>query len=634
MAPSSLPGNFSGFGIFVTRDLRAGESILGAPDGVGIPVSTYHRDGDPNYYPAKKFRRYFYDYVWAHGMPDHVLYDSPPDIVDYQTGMGSLPNHHCVLSHLSSVYPNPPYDDSLASRFKDPGAGAFSYNRGREFVVTRDVEAGEEIFLSYGGYCDPRVRESTSWTSELLMAEDYEAAASIVLRARYDGSASELTFDSATGESRVWPTVDRRVAGLLPQSRDTFRNVVEAADRRGGGHEEVTRQVALHNLNRRSTDWVEHNGICLENLVGRPSTIPGAGHGAFAQRALRSGEIVTPVPLLQIMDKEALKIYNRQGEHVETQLLLNYCFGHPQSSLLLCPNTNAALINSCSHRTKECGPKGPNAEYRWATGWDRSTPSWLNLTLDELAERNGHGLAFEIVATRDIDEGEEVFIDYGVDWERAWQRHVKGWAPPEAPADSLYSNRTRHQRGRRWITAREANDNDGPIIDELVAGDLRDRAEHPYLFTGCQYWETSSDREERYASPNVQWRDLSDDEILAAYSEPGTYYTDNSSGRRLYGKHRDRSHWPCTVLRQENDGMYTVRINRPFFADRVLWDTNQLPRILTNYSRDFIHYFVRPYASDQHLPGVFRHEIGIRDDIFPRQWKNQAGAGVGTKRSQ
>jgi hypothetical protein len=556
-------------------------------------------------------------------MPDHVLYDSPPETVDYQTGMGSLPNHHCVLSHLSSVYPNPPYDDSLASRFKDPGAGAFSYNRGREFFVTRDVEAGDEIFLSYGGYCDPRARESGSWTKDLLVAEDYEAAASVVLRARHDGSASELSFDPATGAAAVWPTVDPRVAGLLPKSRDDFRRVVEAADRRGGGHEELTRQVALHNLNRRSADWIEKNGICLENLVGRPSTVPGAGHGGFAQRALRAGEIVTPVPLLQIMDKDALKLYDSRGEHVETQLLINYCFGHRDSSLLLCPNTNAALLNHCSLRTKGCGPRGPNAEYRWATGWDRSTPAWLNLTLDELAEKQGHGLALEIVATRDIEPGEEVFIDYGADWERAWKRHAKAWSPPEAP-EGFASSKRRLKRGRRlWVTAREANDNPGPIMDELVSGDLRERAEHPYLFTGCQYWETSSDRSERYASPNPRWRDLRDDEILAAFSGPGAAYTDNSSGRRRYARHRDRSHWPCTVLRQEADGLYTVRINRPFFADEVAWDANQLPRILTNYSRDYIHYFVRPYASDQHLPGVFRHEIGIRDDLFPPQWKNR-----------
>jgi hypothetical protein len=33
-----------------------------------------------------------------------------------------------------------------------------------------------------------------------------------------------------------------------------------------------------------------------------------------------------------------------------------------------------------------------------------------------------------------------------------------------------------------------------------------------------------------------------------------------------------------------------------------------------------IHYFVKPYASDQNLPGrIFHRKIGIRDVIFPAQ---------------
>jgi hypothetical protein len=615
MAPSSLPGESSGFGIFVTRAMKAGESILGEPDGIGIPISTYHRDeSEPNAAEARRFRHFFYEYTWARGLPDHVLYDAPPSVVDFQTGMGSLPNHHCVLSHLRTAYPNPPYDDSLASRFKDAAAGSFSYNRGREFFVDHDTEPGDEIFLSYG-LCEPDIRKEGTWTDELFVTSDYASAASIVLRTRYDASATsnELFFDDSTGAARIAPAIDRHVAALLPQSREEFRSILNSADSRGGGLDEVVRQVALHRLNRRTPEWIRQNGLCLDNLVVRPSTVPGAGNGAFTQRTIRQGEIVVPVPLLQILDKDALKIYSRSGRHVETQLLLNYCFGHPQSSLLLCPNTNAALINHCSHRTEGCGPRGPNAEYRWATSWDRSTPAWLNLTLDEMADRTGHGLSLEIVATREINRGEEVFIDYGADWERAWKRHVKAWTPPTLPSTS-----------QPWLTAREANDAKGPVLDEFVAGDLRARVKHPYLFTGCQYWATSRDDDERFAKspPKGDWRSMSDDEIFAAYSEPAGFYTDNDSGRRSYAQHRDRSHWPCTVLRQESDGKYTVRVHVPFFAKATRWDRNQVPRILTNYSREFIHYFVLPYASDQHLPGVFRHEIGIRDDLFPDHWKN------------
>jgi hypothetical protein len=30
---------------------------------------------------------------------------------------------------------------------------------------------------------------------------------------------------------------------------------------------------------------------------------------------------------------------------------------------------------------------------------------------------------------RDIQSGEEIFLDYGDEWEEAWQEHVRSWAP-------------------------------------------------------------------------------------------------------------------------------------------------------------------------------------------------------------
>jgi hypothetical protein len=35
----------------------------------------------------------------------------------------------------------------------------------------------------------------------------------------------------------------------------------------------------------------------------------------------------------------------------------------------------------------------------------------------------------ELVALRDIESGEELFLDYGDDWERSWQHHLETWQP-------------------------------------------------------------------------------------------------------------------------------------------------------------------------------------------------------------
>lgn len=35
----------------------------------------------------------------------------------------------------------------------------------------------------------------------------------------------------------------------------------------------------------------------------------------------------------------------------------------------------------------------------------------------------------EIIATREIAEGEKVLLNYGNEWETAWQAHVAAWQP-------------------------------------------------------------------------------------------------------------------------------------------------------------------------------------------------------------
>ena len=85
------------------------------------------------------------NYWWGRGVPDHVSYEAGTDTVDFQIAFGALPNHHCVLDTLNPTYPVPPYQDNLVNRYKDPGAGAFSYSMGREFSVLHPLKAGSEV---------------------------------------------------------------------------------------------------------------------------------------------------------------------------------------------------------------------------------------------------------------------------------------------------------------------------------------------------------------------------------------------------------------------------------------------------------------------------------------------------------
>jgi len=146
---------------------------------------------------------------------------------------------------------------------------------------------------------------------------------------------------------------------LLPQTVDEF-NLFKGEDTQS-----MTRRLAENTIQKRSVEWIKENGICLDAIRPGKSNIPGAGWGAFAQGFIRKGDIVSPAPLLNVANRETFNIYEDEvdeetGEVVDStvigqQLLLNYCFGHTASQLLLCPQTNSILLNHCSKRTPELG---------------------------------------------------------------------------------------------------------------------------------------------------------------------------------------------------------------------------------------------------------------------------------------
>jgi hypothetical protein len=207
--------------------------------------------------------------------------------------------------------------------------------------------------------------------------------------------------------------LNKRVASLFPDDSQEFVNIYDHALSRVteslSFNESLTFSIAKYkSLSSRSLEDVRSFGFCLDNIVPKPSTVPFAGNGAFAVRFIPQGAVVVPVPLLHMVkggnfaynklsyDKNGTLTRDTSLRH--SQLLLNYCFGHQQSTLIMCPTTNAILIN---HKTT------PNAILRWAD-WDETTVRWKNLSLKEIDREEGRGLSLEIVALRDIAAGEEV----------------------------------------------------------------------------------------------------------------------------------------------------------------------------------------------------------------------------------
>eukprot|EP00980_Cylindrotheca_fusiformis_P003666 scaffold818_cov136-Cylindrotheca_fusiformis.AAC.32 len=190
-----------------------------------------------------------------------------------------------------------------------------------------------------------------------------------------------------------------------------------------------------------------------------------------------------------------------------------------------------------------------------------------------LASGSAH-LAFDYVATRDIDEGEELFLDYGDAWEEAWQRQLAQW---EKGPENYLSARGWNDgfRGFPIRTAEEAYYDPYPSYIQIRChadlieddwGSISEWGPSDYGFE-CQIVDRFSDEagNERY---NV----------------------------RLRTEALDR--WDFD------------------FEDSEILEVGGIPR-------SAIRFFDVPFTSDIHLRGTFRHFIGLPEDMMQDVWRNR-----------
>ena len=431
----------------------------------------------------------------------------------------------------------------------------------------------------------------------------------------------ELTNSTLSTLKSLIESLKPRVARLIPNTVDEYNHILSETSE-SGTEDSLTFMLAESTINKPTMEWIEENGICMDNIKPGKSVIPYASRGAIANRYIEKGSIVTPVPLLNIVDKDLLKIWDVVDEEtgkfydqdelgdkaqniIGEQIILNYCFGHIKSKLILCPQSNAILINHCSSRTgaihdhdsdgnTSCSIEGPNARLQWASGWDPDTADWLKMSLDVIEEKTKEemrGLSLEIVAMRDILPGEEVTIDYGENWEKAWEKHVKNWV---APSDDL---------GISYIPIRELIEKkDFRTIDELTENPYPDNAQLIcYVYTNEEEApERDVEKQQQQEQDNEMEEQMSGHDFIP-----------------VNGMHEESYISPCEILKRPEgvtggDG-YTVRV----------YEASGRRVRLTHYPEESISFQTKKYKSDMHLRGTFRHFIEIDDEIFPESWKEK-----------
>eukprot|EP00544_Gedaniella_sp_CCMP2646_P015783 CAMPEP_0202486578 /NCGR_PEP_ID=MMETSP1361-20130828/5108_1 /ASSEMBLY_ACC=CAM_ASM_000849 /TAXON_ID=210615 /ORGANISM="Staurosira complex sp., Strain CCMP2646" /LENGTH=599 /DNA_ID=CAMNT_0049115761 /DNA_START=2946 /DNA_END=4745 /DNA_ORIENTATION=- len=339
-----------------------------------------------------------------------------------------------------------------------------------------------------------------------------------------------------------------------------------------GEETKVTKQIMPH----RPLGFIRQHGMCMDNIKVKPSLIAHAGRGAFASRAISTGDLVAPAPLIMIQNKHAFQ---------ENELLRNYMFEVVSGSLMAFVPYGEG-VNFINHSRK------PNVGLRWSTNkFHRG--NLLTLSEHDFWEKAWPGaLILEVYALRFIRPDEELVLDYGDSWETAWNNHVKHWKQ-KSKLSYVYPS----------------------DLDETeVLRTVKEQEMHPYpsnLAMACfnPFADDSSSDEEQ-------------DELEFRMTE-----------RVL--EEEDYNCW-CHVLDKAYDGkeeeiLYTVSLQCSGRSEYHDYDSS-IPKsqqeILTKVPRPAIRWENKPYQGDQFLKDAFRHSMAFPENLFPEQWKRVTSAST------
>jgi hypothetical protein len=597
LAPSSIPN--SGLGMYTTIPYTKGD-LFPLPE-IGIML----HDKDAHY--PQGSHSLLTQYPWG----ARILSGGFHEVTTGSSmvpGLGMLANSHLGLVNMRhsdswSIQRTTDGTESLvleglqSSTLDDVGRGSTSYHSRILFDVTKNIQGGEELFVNYG---DEWFTAREGWIGVIPSKKNYEEADRLIESLFHDVTVEEEGHDEDVfvDISHAYEVLlkdaekkDKRLRAAFP---DKFEDVPLA--------KEIGTARFSARTSVQSIEWIEENGVCIDNIVSGTSTIPQAGRGAFATRTINKGAVISTTPLITL-EREQLQLWeevngedvvgvvvqNKQKEEdkvilemVGHQLLLNYCYGHVNSSLILFPYS--PTVNFINHGSMETA----NAEIRWSS-YPYHKREWLNLSIQEMKELKKTGLMFDIVATKDIHLGEEVLLYYGKEWEDSWSEHIEDWISDENEQGDVIRKNVTDTLGVDYYTQSSVSDS----VIWTVEEQKNNRPYPHYLETIC-----------RFEPPAESCRDESSN----------NYYC---KIRWSLTSKENHDH-PCDVIsRVSTDGndWYFVHLNI----------TNSTSNETTQYHVEFLPRYAirltnRKYTKDQYSRGVFREVIGLPDGLYPDHW--------------
>ena len=367
-------------------------------------------------------------------------------------------------------------------------------------------------------------------------------------------------------------------------------------------------------------EWLHDNAICIDNLEVRLSRIPGIGKGVFSKKDIKGGETVTVSPVIHI-NRADLDIVEQQynvdqvipvvrdhgieytGKVVGKQLLLNYCFGTSDSNVLLLPYGPG--VNFINHNRES-----PNVKIEWSvemsSSLSRMDLSAHDLLAEEVVSDGYDQLILKYVATRDIKEGEEIYLDYGDEWTDDWEKHrTKIQTTEREGIKKQYTSATEYSH-------QVMHDKKGG--DNYFFKTNAEQRKHPYpnnLRVACAY------------SPIIS------DEYDVGAIDDQTLIEEGPSSVIEWTNDNDDCLRPCDIEERVVVGdkvFYNVVVHPVQTAvplDDFCGSNKEVPtggRKVRRVPHEAIVLIDKPYTKNQYRKDAFRHEIGIPVGLYPKGW--------------
>ena len=624
MAPSTIPGG--NLGMYAGQDILPNQIIQ---QEMAIPFLFRDWEGPIYYRPHlhdDQDGALWFRYIWSGFVADLEQLDVTNvqnTKVVFVPGIGCTINSILDMRNIESTTGST-YDTHSASSTlprRDPSAGAFTpYHASITKSLTRVIPAGSELFADYGDEWIPEIPGAQLTIDNLMdAAEDFLRDDYYPFIKQHETQLSERLKEGLWEFTRDFPHSNPKVFTVLPQQQQQQNwdwNTIQQKLEEFMFMEQETEKQKQHlqslppyyteessviryfirQQGRRSLEWLQQHGYCSDHMRPGNSTIPHAGRGAFATRHLPKGTIVGYSPLVHVgihgNDLYTVPYHHQQQQHRDYSkfdLIYNYAYGHPNSTVLLSPYGN--MVNYINHASASPSAssnsnKRPNVRLQWPQQeLEAHKPEWLHQSPEFLANTlEKVGLSLEYVALTDIQEGEEIFMDYGTEWEQAWNQHVKTWVPPE-DADQYVHSSQWNRNNDKLRTLEELKDNPYPINLHTIC-----LPSYHYVPQLDNYYYVIPDRD--YV-----------DRVVCHVMERFEF---NSST----DQHEQQ---------QQQEDLYTVDMILPGKQQ----DDPPVAKRVLSVPRSAVWITDKIMSQDWHLPNTFRHPIMIPDDIFPDAWKNR-----------